>query len=87
MKKQSKIWGQIITIFVIGLVVSSLSGRFNLGEIFGNMDVLGIENVFDTLSIILAVLATLLGAAYLVYRGAQREDEGVWTEWEDDLKQ
>ena len=86
MKKQSKIWGQIITIFVIGLVVSSLSGEFNLGAIFGDMDVLGIENIFDTLSIILAILAILLGAAYVIYRAA-RKDEAVWTEWEDDLKQ
>ena len=83
MKKQSRVWGQIIIIFAIGLVVSSLSGDFKLGAIFGNMDILGIENLFDTLSIILAILALLLGAGYLIYRAARGEDEAVWSEWDE----
>jgi hypothetical protein len=83
MKNQSPALRQIIVIFVIGLVISTILGDFNLGGLFSGTADLELKSLFDTLSNVLAVIAILLGTAYLVYRTAQGKDEAVWTEWDE----
>lgn len=83
MKKQSPAIRQIIFIFVIGFIISTVLGDFNLGGVFSGTGDLELKSLFDTLSNVLAVIAIILGTAYLVYRGAQRKDEAIWTEWDE----
>jgi hypothetical protein len=84
MKKQSAVMRQIIIIFVIGLIMSTILGDFNLGGLFSGTGGMELKALFDTMSTIFAVVAILLGVGYLVYRSAQVDLDGVWTEWEDD---
>lgn len=84
MKKKNEIWRQIVIISVLGIVISIILGDFKPGLIFGELDFIETESIFDALSVILAVIALLIGTAYLVYRAARREDEGIWSKWDDE---
>ena len=83
MKKQSPAVRQIIFIFVLGLIISTVLGDFNLGGLFQGTGSLELKSLFDTLSTVLAVISVILGTVYLVYRAAQGKDEAVWTEWDE----
>jgi hypothetical protein len=84
MKNRNTAWRQIIFIFVIGVIISTVIGDFNLGGLVSGTGGMELKSLFDTLSSVLAVIAIILGTAYLVYRAARGNIEAVWTEWEED---
>jgi hypothetical protein len=84
MKKRSAAWSQIIFIFVIGVIISTIIGDFNLRGLFSDTGGMELKALFDSLSSVLAVIALILGTAYLVYRAARTDVEAVWTEWDED---
>ena len=75
MKKKSRFWGQMIAIFVVGLVVSFLAGDLKLGGLVGLADGVEAETLLKALSLILAAVALILGVGYLFYRAAKKDDE------------
>lgn len=83
MKNKSPALRQIIIIFVIGLVISTILGDFNLGGLFDGTDGLEPKSIFDTLSMVLAIISLVLGTGYLFYRAAKGEEEGIWSEWDE----
>jgi hypothetical protein len=79
MKRKSRIWVQIILIFVLGLVVSFLNGTFDLGFLRGGSDTLDIEKLLHILNISLALFALVLGSAYLFYRAVREMNDNNTT--------
>ncbi len=75
MKNTSPALRQIIFIFVIGLLISTFLGDFNLGGLLAGTGEMELKSLFDTLSMVLAVISLVLGTGYLVYRAARGETD------------